>query len=232
MVAQPATRARHARRALISLWTSEVTQATEPQSPLPPCSSPLYTLLAGGDLPPNAQQLSGRISRALLPLEDAYAAMPPPWGPPLRSSYRNGRILDYIWTSPAVTVLRTMPVCNAAGSAHPHRIPSLDHPSDHMPIGVRAPEPVPLDHADRCAHRKPVPRASSPSRVGTAASNRSAGFTNSEANAYPCQAQRTGRTLDKSHPLCRRCAIVMARGAARGEWAEAGLAATIRRERH
>ena len=101
-----------------------------------PRSSPLYTLLAEGDLPPEAPKLSNGISRALLPLEDAYAARPPPWGPPLRSSYRNGRILDYIWTSSAVTVLRTMPVCNAAGSAHPHRIPSLDHPSDHMPIGA------------------------------------------------------------------------------------------------
>lgn len=138
-----------------------------------------------------------RFSRTLLPLHDAYLDTSPPWGPPLRSSYRNGRLLDFVMTTPQVQarsssqpealaraahhpagippfvigarpfvaprlapcasrgpcrrgrhsirrrrrfappqVLRTMPVCTAAGSSHPHRIPSTNHPSDHFPVGA------------------------------------------------------------------------------------------------
>mmetsp|Transcript_9796 Transcript_9796/g.29148 ORF Transcript_9796/g.29148 Transcript_9796/m.29148 type:complete len:357 (-) Transcript_9796:445-1515(-) len=108
--------------------------------------SPLHTLLAEGALPTEVPAPGPRVRSALLPLTDAYAANPPPWGPPLRSSYRNGRILDFIWTSPTVSVLRTMPVCNAAGSSQPHRIPCRDLPSDHMPIGALLSWPgAPLD---------------------------------------------------------------------------------------
>jgi len=97
--------------------------------------SPLYTFLSEGVAADETKQTPSS-AQVLLPLTDAYSSAPPPWGPPLRSSYRNGRILDFIWTSPSVRVLRTMPVCNAAGSAQPHRIPSIDHPSDHMPLGA------------------------------------------------------------------------------------------------
>ena len=43
---------------------------------------------------------------SLLPLHDTYAACPPPWGPALRSTFRNGRVLDYIFTSTAVEACR------------------------------------------------------------------------------------------------------------------------------
>ena len=89
-------------------------------------SSPLHRLLAAAE---RRRSSRGRRRRrrhwsALLPLCDAYAAAPPPWGPPLRASYRNGRLLDFVWTSPAVELLRTMPVPAAAGAAQPRRWPS------------------------------------------------------------------------------------------------------------
>lgn len=103
-----------------------------------------------------AASLKGAVAAAaasLLPLHDAYASCPPPWGPALRSTFRNGRVLDYIFTSSAVEVLRTMPVSPIAGSASPHRLPSDTHPSDHMPLGALLRWPgAPLAPADqRCA---------------------------------------------------------------------------------
>ena len=104
-------------------------------------SSELHTFLSTGEMPagPDAngqRRPKTRRGQALLPLRDAYLKTPPPWGPKLRSSYRNGRILDFVWTSDAVDVLRTMPVCELAGSSQPHQLPSNDHPSDHLPVGA------------------------------------------------------------------------------------------------
>lgn len=104
-------------------------------------SSELHALLATGSLPPGGGGGGGRKQRstarhALLPLRDAYLDAQPPWGPRLRSTYRNGRLLDFVWTSPAVEVLRTMPVSELAGSMQPHQLPSATHPSDHLPIGA------------------------------------------------------------------------------------------------
>ena len=104
-------------------------------------SAELHTFLARGT-PPGAR--TGRkpamrklgSASALLPLQDAYLGRPPPWGPTLRSSYRNGRLLDFVWASSNVDVMRTMPVCDLAGSTQPHQLPSHDHPSDHLPIGA------------------------------------------------------------------------------------------------
>ena len=62
-----------------------------------------------GALGSGAASLKGAVAAAaasLLPLRDAYASCPPPWGPALRSSFRNGRVLDYIFTSSAVEVRR------------------------------------------------------------------------------------------------------------------------------
>ena len=116
--------------------------------------SPQYTLLSKGEEGGGAPRGGTEITPAnpLLPLTDAYAARPPPWGPPLRSSYRNGRLLDFVWTSDAVGILRTMPVAPMAGSTHAHRLPSTRHPSDHLPVGALlrwagAPAPLP----ERCA---------------------------------------------------------------------------------
>ena len=109
-------------------------------------SAELHAFLKDATLP-RAGERAGRAQKntavrklgrapALLPLQDAYLAQPPPWGPTLRSSYRNGRLLDFVWTSSSVSVLRTMPVCDLAGSSQPHQLPSQDHPSDHLPIGA------------------------------------------------------------------------------------------------
>jgi endonuclease/exonuclease/phosphatase family metal-dependent hydrolase len=110
--------------------------------------SALHHLLSTGKLPEDHIQASfgepaaivrkGSIpySHPLLPLTDSYEDCSPPWGPPLRSSYRNGRLLDFIWHSSSVRCLRAMPISTEAGSQQPHRIPSGAHPSDHLPIGA------------------------------------------------------------------------------------------------
>lgn len=102
-------------------------------------SADLYQLLAQGALPQTATPTAAARKAAaspLLPLRDSYLETPPPWGPALRSSFRNGRLLDFVWTSPSVSVVRTMPVSDVAGSTQPHQIPSRTHPSDHLPIGA------------------------------------------------------------------------------------------------
>ena len=100
-------------------------------------SSELHAFLAKGRYPDaDGRKRTGASRNALLPLRDAYLETQPPWGPRLRSSYRNGRLLDYVWASRTVEVLRTMPVCELAGSAQPHQLPSAVHPSDHLPIGA------------------------------------------------------------------------------------------------
>lgn len=98
-------------------------------------SSELHRLLSSAPAR-TPRAAGGELSSALLPLRDAYLRTPPPWGPPLRSSYRNGRLLDFIFTSDAVPLLRTMPVAELCGSATAHRLPSLQHPSDHLPVGA------------------------------------------------------------------------------------------------
>jgi endonuclease/exonuclease/phosphatase family metal-dependent hydrolase len=110
--------------------------------------SALHHLLSTGKLPedpvlasfgePAALVRKGSIpySHPLLPLTDTYEDCSPPWGPPLRSSYRNGRLLDFIWHSDSVRCLRAMPIATEAGSQQPHRIPSGAHPSDHLPVGA------------------------------------------------------------------------------------------------
>lgn len=110
--------------------------------------SALHQLLSTGALPIGPGQAaygepaamvrrgSTAYSHSLLPLKEVYEACSPPWGPPLRSSYRNGRLLDFIWYSESVDCLRAMPVAPEAGSQQPHRIPSKVHPSDHLPVGA------------------------------------------------------------------------------------------------
>ena len=97
-------------------------------------ASDLHSLLSRGTKGASASRSA--MPPGLLPLRDAYLESPPPWGPPLRSSYRNGRVLDFIWASSAVEVQRTMPVSDMAGSSQPRQLPSAVHPSDHHPIGA------------------------------------------------------------------------------------------------
>jgi len=94
----------------------------------------LYELLVHGRAPPSSDFSS--YTNPLLPLVDAYASAPPE-GPPLLSSHRSGELLDFIFTSDAVEVLRTIPVSELAGTVRPRRIPSREHPSDHLPIGAQ-----------------------------------------------------------------------------------------------
>jgi len=101
------------------------------------------------------------ITHSLLPLRDAYRESPPPWGPSLRASYRNGRLLDFVWCSPAVELLRTMPVSELASSSQPKQVPSAAMPSDHLPIGALlswagAPEPSADESHDRPAWQQLV----------------------------------------------------------------------------
>ena len=87
-------------------------------------SSDLYAFLAHGR-PADADAAAGAASprrqkgrvaqleaqleaHPLLPLRDAYRESPPPWGPALRATYRNGRLLDFVWASSTVEVVRTM----------------------------------------------------------------------------------------------------------------------------
>lgn len=67
--------------------------------------SALHALLSTGslDAPPAFGESAPLLRRGeapytnqLLPLTDAYASASPPWGPPLRSTYRNGRLLDHV----------------------------------------------------------------------------------------------------------------------------------------
>jgi mRNA deadenylase 3'-5' endonuclease subunit Ccr4 len=71
------------------------------------------------------------------PWIDAYLEQPPPWGPDVRMTYRSGHLLDYVWVSDSVNVLRTMPVKEAAAATiEPKNWPSAENPSDHIPIGA------------------------------------------------------------------------------------------------
>ena len=111
-----------------------------------------------GDGAPEAASLKGAVAAAaasLLPLHDAYASCPPPWGPALRSTFRNGRVLDYIFTSSAVEVCRAaLPLAPLAPLAPPHRrAPHPRRPPPERPTGLRrrcyvrcrsAPSPAPL----------------------------------------------------------------------------------------
>ena len=112
-------------------------------------SSEPYAFLAHGTVTPQSSSssllgskaLEKRLCRsrwhALLPLRDAYLDSPPPCGPPLRSTFRNGRLIDYVFTSLGVKILRTMPVSNLASSTkNRQNQPSATHPSDHLPIGA------------------------------------------------------------------------------------------------
>lgn len=87
-----------------------------------------------------------------LALRDVYRAVPPAWGP-YEATHRNGLPLDYIWASPNLEVLMTMPCARERAhdeelfgghrlespTAPLHRrplpIPSQLYPSDHLAIG-------------------------------------------------------------------------------------------------
>lgn len=95
--------------------------------------SPVYTFLKTGSF----QDARGvKIKAPCLPLRDAYLEHPPPWGPKALMSYRSGHLLDYVWVSDSIKVLRTMPVKDAVSTGGQKEWPSADNPSDHIPIGA------------------------------------------------------------------------------------------------
>jgi len=67
-------------------------------------SSDVHELLSSHGNKARSADKRRLLSNPLLPLRDAYSDHPPPWGPSLKSSYRNGRLLDFIWTSSSVSV--------------------------------------------------------------------------------------------------------------------------------
>lgn len=93
--------------------------------------SALYSFLATAK-----DEKDNVINVPLLPLHDAYLNHPPPWGPDVHMSYRSGHLLDYVWISDAIEVLRTMPITDDATTVEPKAWPSPQHPSDHIPIGA------------------------------------------------------------------------------------------------
>lgn len=104
-------------------------------------SSDIYRFLETGTAKPSTrtpgraqvqqlEKLSKLTAQPPLPLRDAYFESPPPWGPALRRTCMSG-LVDFVWTSAAVEVLRTMPV-----STQSRQLPSPTMPSDHIPIGA------------------------------------------------------------------------------------------------
>jgi len=70
----------------------------------------------------------------LPPLRDAYIESPPRWAAP-RATQRSGSVLDYVWASDGVRVLRTLPQPRNAPRALT-AWPSAAWPSDHLPVGA------------------------------------------------------------------------------------------------
>ena len=93
--------------------------------------SPLYSFLQTGS---TIDSKGTEVHAPFWPLHDAYREHPS--GPNDQMSYRSGHVLDYVWVSDPVTVLRTMPAIDAVGTLEPKEWPSADHPSDHAPIGA------------------------------------------------------------------------------------------------
>jgi hypothetical protein len=96
--------------------------------------SRLYKLLSTGS---TSDPQGNKITAPLLPLHDTHLNQSPPWGPNIQMSYRSGHLLDYVWVSDSVDVLRTMPdMLGTVATAEPKAWPCATHPSDHIPIGA------------------------------------------------------------------------------------------------
>lgn len=96
--------------------------------------SRLYKLLSTGS---TSDPQGNKITAPLLPLHDTHLNQSPPWGPNIQMSYRSGHLLDYVWVSDTVDVLRTMPdMLGTVATAEPKAWPCATHPSDHIPIGA------------------------------------------------------------------------------------------------
>lgn len=54
----------------------------------------------------------------------------------LVKTYKGGSILDYIWTSENVKVVNTLLYHPKSTILGPEKWPCVDHPSDHLPIGI------------------------------------------------------------------------------------------------
>ena len=116
-------------------------------------SSPLHRLLAAAEPPPQqpwppapAPALVGAAAAVRRVRRRAAA-----WGPPLRL-VPAGRLLDFVWTSPAVELLRTMPVPAAAGAAQPPL--ALEEQPSTCPSVPSSWAGAPPPCARRCARRQ------------------------------------------------------------------------------
>jgi len=101
-----------------------------------PAKAPV--LLAGDFNFNRTDELHAQLSRGepapLPPLRDAYIESPPRWAAP-RATQRSGSVLDYVWASDGVRVLRTLPQPRNAPRALT-AWPSAAWPSDHLPVGA------------------------------------------------------------------------------------------------
>ena len=90
-------------------------------------STGMSTSPGRGELSPNNHPMPASTAM-LLPLRDAYAEVPPPWGPELRSTYRNGRVLDYIFTSSGLEVRPRAHACACPDGVCPQfSLPRMAH---------------------------------------------------------------------------------------------------------
>mmetsp|Transcript_34473 Transcript_34473/g.39870 ORF Transcript_34473/g.39870 Transcript_34473/m.39870 type:complete len:139 (+) Transcript_34473:429-845(+) len=96
----------------------------------------MYELLVNGraDATQSRDDTYADYTHPLLPLVDAYASTPP-IGPltatPLVAPQWESSLLDFIFVTNAMAVLRTTPLAELSP-----RMPSAEHPSDHLPIGA------------------------------------------------------------------------------------------------
>jgi hypothetical protein len=84
----------------------------------------------------NAQ--GNKITASLLPLHDTYLNQLPHWGLDVQMSYQSGHLLDYVWVSDSVDVLRSMrpDMIGNVATAEWKQWPCATHPSNHIPIGA------------------------------------------------------------------------------------------------
>jgi mRNA deadenylase 3'-5' endonuclease subunit Ccr4 len=94
-------------------------------------TNPLHTCLTQGLLQ-DPQNIEYTFPCTTTKLQDAYM-----WSKHrLGKTYSKGGVLDYIWTSDHVNIQDTLILHPSAKTTDSQQLPSKEHPSDHLPIGV------------------------------------------------------------------------------------------------